>query len=198
MKPIIKWAGGKRELAPKIKELMPSTYGTYYEPFLGGAAVLLDLNPTNAVVSDINPELINMYHQVQDRVENVINYLNTLDAAEERATSPKEFYYKVRENFNKNTGANDCAQAARFIYLNKHCFNGLYRVNSKGQFNVPFNGIVTNVEYCRFYDITEEEALKEGYSSLDELKDVLRNLYDVDADPNFTLIEFKLVERKER
>ena len=145
MKPIIKWVGGKGQLTQKIKDRLPAglyqyTYWTYYEPFLGGAAVLFDLAPADAVVSDINPELINMYCQVRDNVENVINYLRALDTAEDRATTPKEFYYRIRENFNKDRGKNDVAQAARFIYLNKHCFNGLYRVNKKGEFNVPFNG----------------------------------------------------------
>ena len=140
MKPIIKWVGGKHQLLDKIKEKMPEEYNIYYEPFLGGAAVLFDLNPTNAVVNDINPELINMYLQVRDHVDDVIDELTTLDNSHEVSDDPKEFYYSVREKFNSNLGINDTDQAARFIYLNKHCFNGLYRVNKKGEFNVPFNG----------------------------------------------------------
>lgn len=145
MKPIIKWVGGKRSNLPYIKERLPVnfnrySYQKYYEPFLGGAAVLLDLNPTNAVVNDINPELINMYQQVRDRVEEVIHHLTIYDNQHEIWSDPKECYYRVREYFNTELGTNTAQQAARFIYLNKHCFNGLYRVNKKGQFNVPFNG----------------------------------------------------------
>ena len=140
MKPIIKWVGGKQGNLQQIRDRLPKSFNTYYEPFLGGAAVLFDLNPTNAVVNDINPELINMYLQVKDHVEAVIAELATLDNTHEVSDDPKEFYYSVREKFNTNLGVSDSDQAARFIYLNKHCFNGLYRVNKKGQFNVPFNG----------------------------------------------------------
>ena len=140
MKPIIKWLGGKTQLLDKIKEKLPESFNTYYEPFLGGAAVLLDLNPTNAIVNDINPELINMYLQVRDRVEEVIEHLTIYDNQHEIWSDPKDYYYKVREYFNAELGTNTAQQAARFIYLNKHCFNGLYRVNKKGEFNVPFNG----------------------------------------------------------
>lgn len=145
MKPVIKWVGGKHQLLDKIKERLPAnfnkySYQKYYEPFLGGAAVLLDLNPTNSVVSDINPELINMYIQVRDRVEEVINHLTIYDNQHEIWSDPKDYYYKVREYFNAELGTTTAQQAARFIYLNKHCFNGLYRVNKKGEFNVPFNG----------------------------------------------------------
>ena len=145
MKPVVKWVGGKSQLAQKIREMLPInfnkySYQKYYEPFLGGAAVLLDLNPTNAIVSDINPELINMYLQVRDRVEEVIHHLTIYDNQHEVWSDPKDYYYKVREYFNAELGTNTAQQAARFIYLNKHCFNGLYRVNKKGQFNVPFNG----------------------------------------------------------
>ena len=90
MKPIIKWVGGKRELAPIIKEMMPTTYNRYYEPFLGGAAVLLDLNPKEAYVNDINSEMINMYIQVREDVEGVIKYLGSLDWTHEQSVDSKE------------------------------------------------------------------------------------------------------------
>lgn len=148
MKPVIKWLGGKRELCPKIKEMLPPGFdpnkNKYYEPFLGGGAVLLDLCPEEAVVNDINPELINMYLQVRDNVEDVIKYLSSLDWTHEHSGhDPKEAYYGIRGLFNSHLGDRTVDQAARFIYLNKHCFNGLYRVNSKGEFNVPFNGKLT-------------------------------------------------------
>jgi DNA adenine methylase Dam len=153
MKPIIKWVGGKSQLLDKIKEMRPSGFdpnkNMYYEPFLGGGAVLLELNPSRAIVSDINPELINVYQQVRDNVEIVISDLSKFDRCHEGYDDPKDFYYGVRNDFNKYLGSNTPTQAARFIYLNKHCFNGLYRVNSRGCFNVPFNGKYTG-ESCHF------------------------------------------------
>lgn len=147
MKPIIKWVGGKTQLTDKIRELLPPTYNKYYEPFLGGGAVLLDLCPEEAVVNDINPELINMYNQIKYNCRKVIWELDAIDDKHECFVDPKQFYYTVRENFNLWRGSNTPEQAARFIYLNKHCFNGLYRVNSKGEFNVPFNGKLTGKSY---------------------------------------------------
>ena len=147
MKPILKWVGGKRELTPKIREMLPPGFdpnkNMYYEPFLGGGAVLLDINPSRAKVSDINPELINVYRQVRDKVETVITYLTRIDAGHEEFSDKKAYYYLIRKYFNEHLGTDTPLQAACFIYLNKHCFNGLYRVNKKGEFNVPFNGKLT-------------------------------------------------------
>ena len=143
MKPIVKWVGGKTQLLDTIRSMIPETYTYYYEPFIGGGAVLLDLmdlKPTVAFVSDINPELINLYRQVRDHVEKVIEALTNIDYNHENSVDPKQFYYGIRNIYNESLSTNTVQQAARFIYLNKHCFNGLYRVNSKGQFNVPFNG----------------------------------------------------------
>ena len=147
MKPIIKWVGGKSQCLNKIREMLPKDYRKYYEPFLGGAAVLLDLCPKEAVVNDINPELINMYLQVRDNVEDVIEDLAVLDSWHEHRDDPKGYYYHIRDDYNANLGDDIPMQAARFIYLNKHCFNGLYRVNSKGEFNVPFNGKLTGASF---------------------------------------------------
>ena len=147
MKPIIKWCGGKQQLLDKIKEMLPTTYNRYYEPFIGGGAVLLDLCPDIAIVNDINPELINLYLQVRNNVEDVIRFLTDVDAGHVLAEDAKEYYYSVREVFNENLGIGTPEQAARFVYLNKHCFNGLYRVNSKGKFNVPFNGRLAGASF---------------------------------------------------
>ena len=140
MKPIIKWAGGKGNNLSYIRELLPKNFNTYYEPFAGGLAVCLDLNPANFTINDINSELISMYTQIRDNVEDVIKHLTKLDKQHEAWPNPKEYFYEIRLSFNKHLGVKSADQAARFIYLNKHCFNGLYRVNSKGEFNVPFNG----------------------------------------------------------
>ena len=149
MKPIIKWVGGKTQCLSYIKEMLPENFNNYYEPFFGGGALLLNIEPSSAVVNDINPELINMYRQVRDQVGVVLRKLDALDIRHEIADDAKEVYYQIRDEFNSNLLSNTPDQAARFIYLNKHCFNGLYRVNKKGQFNVPFNGRLTGVSCDR-------------------------------------------------
>lgn len=139
MKPLIKWAGGKTQLLDYIHEMMPKEYNHYFEPFIGGAALLLDLQPEAATINDINPELVNMYRQMQVSYGAVLQELEELDESHEAAEDAKEFYYSIRDLFNQKLGSKTPEQAARLIYLNKHCFNGLYRVNGKGLFNVPFN-----------------------------------------------------------
>lgn len=128
-KPILKWAGGKSQMLKYILPLIPNYSGRYIEPFLGGGAVYFALNPDNAIISDSNPELINMYRQVADNVESVITYLN-------KYKNDKELFYAVREQVWENLPKAEAA--ARMIFLNKTCFNGLYRVNKKGMFNTPF------------------------------------------------------------
>lgn len=139
MKPIIKWAGGKGQLISKLRERMPKSFDKYYEPFVGGGAFLFDLIPEAAVINDINKELINMYICVRDNLEELIDTLKKIDLSHEERY--KEFYYLSRYKYNNKIlhQKYDVEMAALFIYLNKHCFNGLYRVNSKGLFNVPFN-----------------------------------------------------------
>lgn len=137
IQPFVKWAGGKRQLLEEIKKRMPQNYNTYYEPFLGGGAVLLELQPKKAVVGDINSSLINVYKIIREHPTQIIEYLSALDANE----TNKEIYYSMRELYNEKIKNNeyDIEQASLFIFLNKRCFNGLYRVNSKGFFNVPYN-----------------------------------------------------------
>ena len=128
-KPIMKWAGGKTQMLGDIMPKIPQKYGKYIEPFIGGGALFFALSPDKAIIADSNPELINMYRQVADNVEAVISYLK-------KYKNTKEDFYEVRSldwfKLKKEEAA------ARTIYLNKTCFNGLYRVNKKGQFNVPF------------------------------------------------------------
>lgn len=137
MSPVLKWAGGKSQLLECIMENMPTQYGNYHEPFLGGAAVLLGISPRRASVSDINEQLINLYIQLRDAAESVIDAVNGMDAR----PCDKEIYYAVRERYNEKIAGHelDAECAALMIWLNKHCFNGLYRVNGKGLFNVPYN-----------------------------------------------------------
>ena len=138
IRPFVKWAGGKRQILDKLKSFMPEEYNTYYEPFLGGGALLFDLVPKSAVINDSNSELMNVFNVLcSDKLySKMCKYLNKF----ERKHS-EEFYYEIRNidrNKKKFNRLNICKRAARTIYLNKACFNGLYRVNSKGEFNVPF------------------------------------------------------------
>ncbi len=137
-KPFVKWAGGKRQIIDKLKEYVPDEYDTYYEPFVGGGALLFELAPKKAVINDLNEELMNVYNCLcnEEKFKKMCNLLNHYEAEHS-----EEFYYEIR-NKDKNKNAynrlSDYTKAARTIYLNKACFNGLYRVNSKNEFNVPF------------------------------------------------------------
>lgn len=133
--PFLKWAGGKRWLSDRIVQLAAHVEGRYIEPFLGGGAVFFALQPSAALLSDVNPELINTYWAVRDDHERVFSLLRSHHLAHS-----KEYYYRIRDYKPR------CAyrKAARFIYLNRTCWNGLYRVNLNGQFNVPI-GTKTSV-----------------------------------------------------
>lgn len=137
-KPFVKWAGGKRQIIDKLKKYVPLEFNTYYEPFVGGGALLFELAPINAVINDSNKELMNIYSCLcdEDKFKKVCSLLNSYEK-----NHSQEFYYEIR-NKDKNKKAydilSDYTKAARTIYLNKACFNGLYRVNKKNEFNVPF------------------------------------------------------------
>lgn len=137
--PFVKWAGGKRQLLMQIRDRMPEKYNKYYEPFVGGGAVLFELLPKKAVINDINRALVNAYKQVCDCPKVFINAVNQLD--NEMWEDGKEYYYSLREHYNDKLMREefDVELAALFVFINKHCFNGLYRVNGKGLFNVPYN-----------------------------------------------------------
>ena len=143
-KPILKWAGGKTQMLGDLIPKVPTSYGRYIEPFFGGGAMFFALQPENAVIADSNPELINMYRQVADHVDEVINYLKKYE-------NTSEMFYDVRSL--EWTALPKAEAAARTIFLNKTCFNGLYRVNKQGQFNVPF-GKYKNPKIC------DEEGLR--------------------------------------
>lgn len=135
--PFVKWAGGKRQLLESLSLRMPEEYKDYYEPFVGGGALLFHQKPTWAFINDINRELIHAYTEIRDHMDQLTVVLSSMD----QVTCTKEFYYEMRERYNDKLKSKDydTEMAALFIYLNKHCFNGLYRVNQKGQFNVPWN-----------------------------------------------------------
>lgn len=127
--PVIKWAGGKRQMLSRYQEYFPGNYSAYHEPFLGGGAVFFHLAPAVAYLSDYNDELINMYGVLQTDVDRLIEDLS-------RHRNDEDYYYSIRSADVRRLS--EVERASRLIYLNKTCFNGLYRVNKKGEFNVPF------------------------------------------------------------
>lgn len=150
MKPFLKWAGGKRRLVPQIRKLIPKTFARYHEPFLGGGALFFDMLPHNAFLSDSNAKLIAAYTGVRNNVNLVIDALKLFK-------NTSECYYKTREkNFNEGPLSQ---RAADFIYCNRLGFNGLYRENRKGEFNVPF-GNYANPRIC------DEEGLRDASVAL--------------------------------
>ncbi len=149
-KPILKWAGGKTQLLPELRKLIPMSYNKYIEPFLGGGALFFDHCPKSSVLSDLNCELINFYKVVRDNPYELISELKNY-------TNSKEFFYKLRAKDMSEMSAVE--QAARTLYLNKTCFNGLYRVNRKGEFNTPY-GKYNNPKIC------DENALYNASSAL--------------------------------
>lgn len=127
--PFLKWAGGKTQLLNELIKRVPLTYNVYFEPFIGGGALYFAIAPEEAVIADINDDLVNAYLVVRDNPNEVLEALS-------KYKNEKDFYYEVRsQDQNK---LSDIEKAARLIYLNRTCFNGLYRVNKSGQFNVPF------------------------------------------------------------
>ena len=177
-KPFVKWAGGKRQIIDKLKMYAPDEFNTYYEPFVGGGALLFELSPKKAVINDYNEELMNVFNCIKDETKfnKMCNELN-----HHEANHSEEYYYEIRNKDRdkaKFKRMPDYKRSARTIYLNKACFNGLYRVNSKNEFNVPFNrkskvntydgqnlGIIHS--YLNFSDVTLlntdfEEAVKDA------------------------------------
>lgn len=136
MKPFVKWAGGKGQIVNELLKRAPAQYGTYYEPFAGGGAFFFALSPSRAVLNDKNEELINAYCVIRDDVDRLVAVLAHHAAEHARSLPSSDYYYRVR-SVDPST-LDPTERAARFIFLNKTCYNGLWRVNSDGQFNVPF------------------------------------------------------------
>ena len=163
--PLIKWAGGKRQLLDKIHELMPKEYNRYFEPFFGGGAVFFSIAPQDAVINDANRMLINMYRQIErnpdtimDKLDSLEKEYNSLETDEEK----KALYYAKRDTFNTCIRMEEFSveSAALFIFLNKTCFNGIYRENSKGLFNVPTGRKKIINTYVRNNILSISELLK--------------------------------------
>ena len=157
MKPVIKWVGGKTQLLKELKEIITPVLkedSYYYEPFCGGAALALDLEHKNTILNDLNSELINMYKVIRDNSEELISELKRFQNSHNA-----EFYYHIRnlDRTDALSKMSDVVKAARTIYLNKTCFNGLYRVNSKGQFNSP----IGRTSSGKTPDIVQEDLIRE-------------------------------------
>lgn len=132
--PVLKWVGGKRQSLQEIRKYVPSKFSYYVEPFLGGGAVLFDLQPKKAIVNDINEELINVYNSIKNNCDELIDSLS-------KHVNDEEYFYFVREkdrDKNQYAQMTDLEKASRIIYLNKTCYNGLFRVNQAGEFNTPY------------------------------------------------------------
>lgn len=132
--PVVKWAGGKRQLWPEIKKEIPQSFSTYYEPFVGGGAVLFALQPSQAVINDVNEELINVYRVIRDQLDDLLQDLK-------QHKNESDYFYQIREqdrNPQVYAELSNVQRASRTLYLNKTCYNGLFRVNQQGEFNAPF------------------------------------------------------------
>lgn len=173
--PMLKWVGGKRQLLSEIVPMIDSKCSTYVEPFVGGGAVLFNMQPKKAIINDYNQELINVYKTVRDNLDDL---LVELKVHEEK--NSVDYYYEIRaldreDSFKKMS---DVEKAARIIYLNKTCYNGLYRVNSSGQFNSPYgrykNPNIVNETVlraiCKYFNSNEIEILNGDY------REALKNL----------------------
>lgn len=153
IEPFLKWAGGKRWFVHRHTDFLPKQFDRYIEPFLGSGAVFFHLKPENALLGDSNLELINCYQAIQQNWKLVYRYLR-----EHHRNHSKEYYYKIRSFKPKSI----FTAAARFIYLNRTCWNGLYRVNKQGEFNVPI-GTKTNV-------IFKDDCFEEIYHLLQKVQ----------------------------
>ena len=157
-RPFLKWAGGKRQLISQMDKYFPKNYNKYIEPFIGGGAIFYHLLPENSIISDNNPDLINCYKVIKEDVEGLIKSLK-------KHKYEKDYYYEIRaldRDQKSYAELSDVEKASRSIYLNKTGYNGLYRVNSKGLFNVPF-GRHKNPKIC------DEENLR-------KVRQVLKNV----------------------
>jgi DNA adenine methylase len=181
-RPFLKWAGGKTQLLQQYQPLFPSQFDNYYEPFLGGGAVFFylfqeHLSGFKAVLSDVNEELINMYRCVQTDVDALIKELES-----HQAKHDSEYYYQIRAQKNRKS----VKKAARIIYLNKTCFNGLYRENSKGQFNVPI-GRYKNPTICNAELLRADSLALQGVKL--EVRDFYNVLDDAKTDQDFVYFD---------
>ena len=179
----LKWAGGKQQLLQQFAKKFPKEVGQYVEPFLGGGAILFYIlkykTPQSAKAFDSNQELINVYLQVKNNLNKLLEQLRIYETEHNNSEDPRSYYYTRRIEFN-SLKANKLKKAALFIYLNKTCYNGLYRVNSKGEFNVPFNG-------SERITLLDETELREASKLLQKVTIEHRDFRDVEFHKNETV-----------
>lgn len=175
-RPFVKWVGGKAKLAPQLLEHFPDEYNEYYEPFAGGGALFFAVTPKNAHISDLNAVLVLTYKRIQNEVESLIDELRELEAqykSLESLEDKKELYLNKRADYNslENTSPK---KSSLLIFLNKTCFNGMYRENSKGGFNVPF-GKHPNPTICDEINLRDvSAALKDASITLAPYQDAIK------------------------
>jgi DNA adenine methylase len=174
-RPLLKWAGGKTQLLPEILTRMPESFGAYHEPFMGGGAVFFAIGPQRATVSDTNENLVNLYLHTRDSAGALSESLRLLEA-EFNSLSPEEqseYFYSQRASFNSAAGGS-IKKSALTVFLNKTGFNGMYRENAKGQFNIPFAKTKKvalpsrqQLDSCRAA-LNKADILQTGFSSVTE------------------------------
>lgn len=140
MKPFVKWVGGKAKVVPQLKEIFPDSFNNYFEPFVGGGAVFFSIDAQRAVLNDFNASLSGTYINIRDNVKELIIMLKSLENSylDLSPEEQKDMYYEVRGKYNAIEDKFSLEKSALLIFLNKTCFNGMYRENRKGEFNVPF------------------------------------------------------------
>lgn len=179
VQPVLKWAGGKRQLLDELYSRFPEEYESYHEPFFGGGALFFDIEPRDGTINDTNPRLVNFYKQVRDQPQELIELLRSFDDPESEPDESREYvkenhkgreiknyYYQQRALFNKRPYADEydsLEEAALLLYLNRTCYNGLYRENSSGGFNVPI-GRYANPDWV------QEERIREASRVLESTK----------------------------
>jgi DNA adenine methylase len=169
-KPFLKWAGGKQQLLTQLEQYLPAHFTRYIEPFVGGGAVFFHLwhtgrLPEQVILADTNAELINTYHVVRDHLAELLDVL-----ARHKQNHSREYYYQIRSLDRQPEALTAIERAARMIYLNKTCYNGLYRVNRKGQFNVPLGSY-------RQPQILYSEALTAASAALQQVDLQIRDFH---------------------
>lgn len=172
--PVVKWAGGKRQILDEIVKRVPGSFSVYCEPFVGGGAVLFRLCPPKAIVNDVNAELINIYQVIRDDVDGLVSDLS-------KHVNNKEYFYHIRgldrdrESYDR---LSPVERASRILYLNKTCYNGLFRVNRAGQFNTPYG----NYKKPKIVNESVLRAVSEYFNSADilfsctDFEEVLKNI----------------------
>jgi len=176
-RPFLKWVGGKAQLLSQFEKYFPQDFNNYFEPFIGGGAVYFDLSPAKAHINDVNVTLISTYKNLKNNSEEIIRILKKLDAEYKKKDEQErsELFYKIREKFN-DLSDSEIKKSAYLIFLNKTCFNGMYRENSKGGFNSPFGkyknppildqenlkNVSSILRHTKLTSVSFEKAIKEA------------------------------------